>query len=88
MVVLGANTVLLGGSGYPVPDDAMFVPTADGGGNVAVWSGTMADIGVPVQDGIPIADLDRGGCVVVWNLRRTSIVALGLVARISTPVRA
>src|SRR5262249_37181518 len=53
MVVLGPNTVLIGGGGLPIPQGASFFPMGGAGGNVAVWTGTMADLGVPVQGGIP-----------------------------------
>jgi hypothetical protein len=56
MVVLNPNTVLVGGGGY-VPQTATMLPIGGGGSNMAVWTGTMADMGVPVQAGMPLADV-------------------------------
>ncbi len=61
MVVLGPDTVLLGG-GYVPPTTATMLPyngfEGGGGGNVAVWTGTMSGMGIPVQAGYPLTDVE------------------------------
>jgi hypothetical protein len=55
MVVLDDSTVLVGGA--VTPPASATVLSAVGGGSMAVWTGTLADLGVPVQSSQPVADV-------------------------------